>query len=301
MFMVIIIILLIVVFLAFCGFCFEKRDKEKSLNQLDALKKEHNISLYFVTQAGYFAFCDDEKKVFNYVNVLSTLKVFDYSSLIKFDISPHVKGISCWALAPTYTEFLSGDVGSDKLPLLIEKVTNIIQHNTDMARALYYDGIFPEDSADVTVKGVNGYNSLVPQKFDNIKNIEIWSDEKCLYLFPLFNYEDYMVNKEIYKLFSIDKKHVASLSQEGNIHYTTEVYGGGGGGTSVKGAIVGGAIAGEMGAVIGSRKEVNPITSSTKRIDDRVTSLKLLDDNNSFCEIYFEYNDYYAISKILEI
>lgn len=298
--MIIVIILLIVGFLAFCGFCFEKRDKEKSSNQLVELEKEHNISLSFVTQAGYFAFCDEEQKVFNYVNVLSTLKVFDYSSIVKFNVSPHIKGISCWALNPTYTEFLSGDVGSDKLPLLIEKMDIIIQQNANVARTLYYNGIFPENSADVTIKGINGYNSLIPQNFKNIKNVEIWSDEKYFYLFPLFNYEEYMLNKDIYKLTSIDKGYIVSLSQEGNVNYVTEIYGGGGGGTSIKGAIVGGVVAGEVGAVIGSRKEVEPITSSSKRIDDRVTSLKLLDENNKFSEIHFEYNDYYALSKLLE-
>ncbi len=297
--MVIIVILLIIAFLALCGFVFEKKGKKTASEQIDSLKKEHNISLYFLTQAGYFAFCDDEQKVFNYVNVLSTLKVFAYDSLVKFERSPYVKGISCWALNPAYTEFVSGDVGAENLPCLIDKVSSIIEHNAKIARELYYKDILPDNSADITVKGIKSGNSLIPQSMNSIKNVEIWSDDKCIYLLPLFNYEDYMINTESYKLFSINKKYVVSLSQEGNIHYTTEIHGGGGGGSSIKGALVGGIIAGEAGAIIGSRKETDPIVSSTKQIDDRVTSLKILDSNNDFCEIQFDYNDYYAISKFL--
>lgn len=297
---IIVVVILIIAFLALCGAIFEKKGKETSSNQIEALKKEHNISLYFLTQAGYFAFCDDEKKVFNYVNALSTLKTFDYGNLIKYERSSYVNGISCWALNPTYTEFASGDVGSDNLQKLIDKLSCIIKDNAKIARELYYEDILPEDSVDTTIKGIHGYNALIPQTIKSIKNVEVWSDDDFLYLLPLFNYEDYMINKESYKLISIDKKYVVSLSQEGNIHYTTEIHGGGGGGSSIKGAIVGGIIAGEAGAIIGSRKEAEPITSSTKQIDDRVTSLKLLDSNNSFCEIHFDYNDYYAISKLLK-
>lgn len=297
---IIVVVILIVAFLALCGAIFEKKGKVTSSNQIDELKSKHNISLYFLTQAGYFAFCDEEKKVFNYVNVLSTLKVFNYDSLIKFDRSPYVKGISCWALNPTYTEFVSGDVGADNLPQLIDKVSSIIKNNAKIARESYYKNILPENSADITIKGINGYNDIVSQTLKSIKNVEVWSDDKYIYLLPLFNYEDYMINTENYKLVSINKKYIVSLSQEGNVHYTTEIHGGGGGGSSITGAIVGGIIAGEAGAIIGSRKEADPITSSTKQIDDRVTSLKLLDSNNNFCEIHFDYNDYYAISKFIK-
>ena len=71
------VIIAIFAFLAFCGFLFEKRDKGKSSTQLDSIKSEHNITLSFVSQAGYLAFCDTENKINNYKNALSKLEVID--------------------------------------------------------------------------------------------------------------------------------------------------------------------------------------------------------------------------------
>lgn len=71
---------------------------------------------------------------------------------------------------------------------------------------------------------------------------------------------------------------IVFFTKEGDVTYTTEVSGGGvcGGGSSLTGAIVGGAIAGNTGAIIGSRKEVTstPIKSRTVRHDDTRTRIR---------------------------
>ena len=59
----------------------------------------------------------------------------------------------------------------------------------------------------------------------------------------------------------------------GEMHTTTSISGGGGGGYSLSGAIVGSLVAGEAGAIIGSRQPVNPIVSSTDVHDTRRVEL----------------------------
>ena len=63
------------------------------------------------------------------------------------------------------------------------------------------------------------------------------------------------------EVIQIDKIHY--YSSEGEVSYVTEVTGGG---SSLRGAILGGILAGEVGAIIGSRETVK---SSTREIDNR--------------------------------
>lgn len=67
------------------------------------------------------------------------------------------------------------------------------------------------------------------------------------------------------------------FAKEGDIQYTSQISGGGGGGSSLLGAVVGGVIAGEAGAIIGSRKKTAPITTSIKTHDSRKTILNYYD------------------------
>lgn len=77
------------------------------------------------------------------------------------------------------------------------------------------------------------------------------------------------------------------------MHYTTNVSGGG---TSVTGALVGGALFGGVGAILGGKKK---ITSTSKKIDERITMVKLVDEANQYCGLKFAYNDYYALYKLI--
>ncbi len=67
---------------------------------------------------------------------------------------------------------------------------------------------------------------------------------------------------------------------KGEAGYITEVSGGGGGGSSVGGAIVGGMIAGPTGAIIGSRKKNEAVTSTARYVDSRKTILSFTQDGN---------------------
>lgn len=104
-------------------------------------------------------------------------------------------------------------------------------------------------------------------------------------LYGAFKYGNGIVptelNEEIYDL---DK--VKYYSIEGSISERQYISGGGGGGSSVSGAIVGGLIAGEAGAIIGSRKQTEAIKTTYLKTDDRKlvitfkdgTTLKLIID-----------------------
>lgn len=85
----------------------------------------------------------------------------------------------------------------------------------------------------------------------------------------------------------------------GDIRYQTDITGGGGGGTSIGGAIVGGMIAGETGAIIGSRKKVEAIRSETTQIDDRYIELVFL-DNSGFKQIMkFDYQAFDVFEELI--
>jgi hypothetical protein len=97
------------------------------------------------------------------------------------------------------------------------------------------------------------------------------------------NYSDFMrctdvskaetVKFDELKLTKIPVDCVSYYCKEGDRQYTTSIQGGGGGGTSITGAIIGGLIAGEAGAIIGSRKQAAPITSTVQVHDSRKTYL----------------------------
>lgn len=73
---------------------------------------------------------------------------------------------------------------------------------------------------------------------------------------------------------------ILSFTRQGDVHNETIIEGGGGGGSSISGAVVGGVIAGEAGAIIGSRKKVNPITSKNIVVDKRQTIIEYKDNDN---------------------
>ena len=85
------------------------------------------------------------------------------------------------------------------------------------------------------------------------------------------------------------------------VEYTTRVSGGGGGGSSVGGAIVGGLIAGDAGAVIGSRKQTEAIKSEVVTHDSRKTIIRYYKDNQIFAITYSGFSVYeYLLTKIPE-
>ena len=282
-------------------FLLYKYQKRKALKQLEDLKTNHNVTYSVVAYMGCMAFCDDEQKIYMKFTSLGFGKMifeFPYYSITSYKNIPIFKGIVFWSSLFPNRYFSFFDIGV-KNSSLREKMTEIIDTTRKQIESEYRNIVdVPSNAAKVTVKGYNGHSIIIPDTIKDVTNAFMWESEDNIYLFPeCIDVFDFKNRPWIYKLFSIKKANIISVSQEGGVHYTTEVSGGGGGGSSLAGALIGGAIGGDVGAIIGSRRKTAPIKSTTKQIDDRTTNVKILDSNNSFCEILFDHNDYYVISK----
>lgn len=132
------------------------------------------------------------------------------------------------------------------------------------------------------------------------------------YLHQSKTFEDYLklynrkvdasqiVKKELpYTSIPVDR--IQYFAKEGDVQYTTKISGGGGGGYSIAGAIVGGIIAGDTGAVIGSRKKVNDVESEIQTHDNRHTIVRYYNGNSLEVLSFYGFAVYnYLLGKIPE-
>lgn len=129
---------------------------------------------------------------------------------------------------------------------------------------------------------------------ENNTTSQFWCDEDTLRILVI--YEDAIKNKNketidydkiIFKEIKLDN--IQFYFNTGNFYTETEIRGGSGGGSSLSGAIVGGALFGGAGAVIGSRKEIDPITSKLLITDTRETVIKYREEGKDhFIHIAFD-------------
>lgn len=119
---------------------------------------------------------------------------------------------------------------------------------------------------------------------------------------PDMNDDETIEKSKCFIIIPVDQ--IICFYKEGDVQYTTKVSGGGGGGSSLTGALVGGLIAGETGAIIGSRKKNKEIKSTvvTAHNDRKVVirynengSVKILSREDKEFEIYD-----YLLEKIPE-
>lgn len=89
------------------------------------------------------------------------------------------------------------------------------------------------------------------------------------------------------------------FTKEGDVQYTTKISGGGGGGSSISGAVVGGIIAGNTGAIVGSRKKIAPITSITEEHDTTKTILKFFDKSELKTIVFRGFQVYDFLLKMI--
>ncbi len=82
--------------------------------------------------------------------------------------------------------------------------------------------------------------------------------------------------------------HIEYFAQIGEIYKENRISGGGGGGTSIKGAVAGQVIAGSVGAIIGSRNKNKEVKSELITHDTRETIINYFDENNMRCTLYFD-------------
>ena len=130
----------------------------------------------------------------------------------------------------------------------------------------------------------------------------MWIDKKDLCFFPsqplpLYKIDSNSVNKII--LFKIPLDKIEYYSIDGEVAHYTNISGGGGGGSSIGGAIAGGLIAGDTGAIIGSRKKISPIKSQLGTHDNRRTVLYFYDDNGEKRKINLDVASYDKFNELL--
>lgn len=124
----------------------------------------------------------------------------------------------------------------------------------------------PDDAAEVNCMEGNGI-----QYHDSCY---MWLSENNICFFPKYSLGmDSLELEQNLKLYQIRLSDIEYYSFEGEIYRENQLSGGGGGGSSIGGAVIGGVIAGEAGAIIGSRKAGTPITSTLVTHDDRRVSL----------------------------
>lgn len=88
-------------------------------------------------------------------------------------------------------------------------------------------------------------------------------------------------NNDIGKI-KININNIQRFSRLGDIDSYTEISGGDGGGSSIGKAVVGGIIAGGVGAIVASRNKINEIKTERIVNDDRITVLQVEKENKNY-------------------
>lgn len=119
----------------------------------------------------------------------------------------------------------------------------------------------------------------------------MWISENKINLVSIDNCSD--KNK-----ITIDIDDIVLYKRIGDLHSYSDVTGGGNNGSSIKGAIVGGVLAGGAGAVIGSRTKTNEIKTKMKTVDNRTTFLEVNKNGNNYL-LKFKSEDYNVFLKLI--
>lgn len=107
----------------------------------------------------------------------------------------------------------------------------------------------------------------------------IWKFEDTIHFFPCIPETVRSISIADLGIKEIPISQIEYFSKQGEIFRESKISGGGGGGSSIGGAVAGGLIAGEAGAIIGSRKKVNEIKSELITHDTRETFLNYFDND----------------------
>ena len=147
-------------------------------------------------------------------------------------------------------------------------------------------------------------------KIGNIVDTYIWVQSDALHIMPkwieipisLSRVDVVMSNIDIldnlYRRVVIPFSDIEYYQIGGEYYRENKISGGGGGGSDIRGAIIGGVVAGGVGAVIGSRKETDSIKSKLVTHDTRETVLCYYKNGNRR-SIVFEYENYQVFEDLI--
>lgn len=155
----------------------------------------------------------------------------------------------------------------------------------------------PENCDFITIKGASHKSSIKLHKGDYY----LWKDKADLCFFELEPIIDDVISGRLkkYEITRLPIRNIDNYNMEGELHCETRISGGGGGGYSLTGAVVGGIIAGGVGAVIGSRKKTDPIVSKTITYDDRICYLNYFDNSGVIQSLYLIMENMKILKRII--
>ena len=175
----------------------------------------------------------------------------------------------------------------------------------DVNAARIFDNLIPEKENNLIPKKAIEINylksgsdsSTSPIKLGTNQNkVFIWKTEDSICFFP--SYKSNCISCPDIKLNELPLNQIEYFSKRGEIFRENKITGGGGGGSSIGGAVAGGLIAGEAGAVIGSRKKVNEIKSELITHDTRETFLNYFDNDKRY-SLFFDVDAYQIFNDLI--
>ena len=184
--------------------------------------------------------------------------------------------------------------------ILIEKKTdeNSIIENMNIFQGEYDNyinkiGIIKRDTQATLIEEQNSGITLDILQY-------LWVEDNCLKLFPISkSYKDYFTScnsrPDISKLhlISIPIESISYFEEVGELRKYTTISGGG---STLKGALIGYALADDIGAIIGSRE---PIKSNTISEDDRKVELIYKNQSNEIVNLEFTHDAYMVLKKLI--
>ncbi len=115
------------------------------------------------------------------------------------------------------------------------------------------------------------------QEFYQPRESFLWMNDNHLNVLILPIVERFHKDDIIHKIIKYDD--IAFHFNAGELHTENKIEGGGGGGADLGGAAVGGLFFGGAGAIIGSQKKIDPVTSKMLVHDKRETVIKYLEND----------------------
>lgn len=309
--------------IAFAVVSLKEKNKVKIIAaEGESIARQHNAELGYVGIDEFIVLSDSEKKIYykSYKNGNNELRQIDYDKLAELKLGTWTSKLflttgNCIDIV--YRMCLQNNMFIRKIDTIIQ-ISKMPKSNYGVVQsgnAEFAESALQSQSVAQTNKLISsqrviasflGYegniyciaseNSFVfPAKY------ELWKEGE--YVFMRLNNiikVNFLGNPRSsgnrtpnYGIYKFAINNIVSVEQEGDVHYTTNVSGGG---TSVTGALVGGALFGGVGAILGGKKK---ITSTSRKIDERTTIIKLVDETNQYCGLKFAYNDYYALNKLI--
>jgi hypothetical protein len=143
------------------------------------------------------------------------------------------------------------------------------------------------------------------------EKVDCWKNSNSLYILSDTGQLDRILNEmgnlvcdgdtSLVTEYMIPMTSIQYFRVDGDFYRENKISGGGGGGVNIKGALIGHLLAGNAGAIIGSRRKVEAIKSELIVHDDRKVILYYLADENAqqLSELVFDYGDYNELLKLI--